>query len=254
MKWFKHLSGSLNDNLIFEAIEEFGSDGYLVFFGVLEILADEFDYMNPGILQVSYGKLVKNFQISKKKITKILHFYDKKAKNHSGKNSSFEVDFLDKGVRIRCNRFRDLCDEYTTKIMKQKSGECRESVGRMSALEAEAEAEAEKDLIDLKQNDDFFKKIKPKIETICRLANESNKKFEVGKWVDIQIGNKKNKNAVIDTLDQIIAYWNQIEKSVWKYADTILLTRDQNYNEMDSIRESNHYKEILKNVGGKISN
>ena len=36
MKWFKHVSDSLDDPLIYDLMTEFGSDGYLVFFGVLE--------------------------------------------------------------------------------------------------------------------------------------------------------------------------------------------------------------------------
>ena len=52
MKWFKHLSGSLNNSIIAESIELFGGDGYLVFFGILEMISDEFDIYNPGKLKI----------------------------------------------------------------------------------------------------------------------------------------------------------------------------------------------------------
>ena len=42
MKWFKHISDSLDDPFIFELLDLFGADGYLVFFGVLEIYSREF--------------------------------------------------------------------------------------------------------------------------------------------------------------------------------------------------------------------
>lgn len=42
MKWFKHISDSLDDPFIFDLIQRFGGDGYLVFFGVIEIYSREF--------------------------------------------------------------------------------------------------------------------------------------------------------------------------------------------------------------------
>ena len=78
MKWFKHLTGSLNNSDIFEAIERFGSDGYLVFFGTLELMADEFDPKNPGISRISTKKLTKNLQLSRQKTVKILKYFHEK--------------------------------------------------------------------------------------------------------------------------------------------------------------------------------
>jgi len=42
MKWFKHISDSLDDPFIFDLMNKFEADGYLVFFGVLEIYSREF--------------------------------------------------------------------------------------------------------------------------------------------------------------------------------------------------------------------
>ncbi len=57
MKWYKHLSGSLNNSFTFDLVEKFGGDGYMVFFGTLEIMADEFDIHNPGLSCISIKKL-----------------------------------------------------------------------------------------------------------------------------------------------------------------------------------------------------
>ena len=58
MKWYKHISDSLDDPFIFGLIKDFGGDGYLTFFGVLEIYSREFR-TEPGwklIVTESYLK------------------------------------------------------------------------------------------------------------------------------------------------------------------------------------------------------
>ena len=65
MKWFKHLSGSLNNSLIYELVSEHGSDGYLVFFGTIELMSDEFDIYNPGLNRIPIKKMQKSFQMSR---------------------------------------------------------------------------------------------------------------------------------------------------------------------------------------------
>lgn len=142
MKWFKHLAGALNDNLIFEAIEKFGGDGYLVFFGTLEIMADEFDPLNPGSCRISIKKLTSNLQLSRQKTVRILAFFDQKAKEPLTKDKSFLVCFEKEHVVIKCNRLAELCDEHTQKLLRKS----RESVGSESGKSPVQEAEAEEDI------------------------------------------------------------------------------------------------------------
>ena len=124
MKWFKHLSGSLNDSVIFESMEKFGPAGYLVFFGTLELMSDEFDVYNPGENTLSLKKIAKNLQISRKKTTEILHFFDKKAKSYkkkSKKEISLYATFENDMVHLNCPRLKELSDEYTQKLLAQLS-------------------------------------------------------------------------------------------------------------------------------------
>ncbi|HPV30731.1 MAG TPA: hypothetical protein PLT30_14795 [Deltaproteobacteria bacterium] len=114
MKWFKHLSGSLNDSLIYEAIETFGSDAYLVFFGTLEHLADDFDISNPGIARLSIKKLTKNMQLSRLKLVKILQHFDKIARENPAKTTSFFAEVDGDHVTINCPKFVGLKDNHTT--------------------------------------------------------------------------------------------------------------------------------------------
>lgn len=125
MKWFKHLSGSLNNSVIFESIETFGSDAYLVFFGTLEIMADEFDIQNPGVSRISIKKLTKNLQLSRQKITRILSFFDQKAKENPTEKRAFFAEIEKTHVVINCPKLKDLCDEWTAKQISKvgsKSG------------------------------------------------------------------------------------------------------------------------------------
>ncbi len=150
MKWFKHISGSLNDSLIFEAIEKFGSDGYLVFFGILELMSDEFDIHNPGKNEISLKKIRKNLQISLSKTRKILAFFDKKAKINQKKNIGFYADVRCSMVYLNCPRLKELTDEYTKKQLQKLSGQTpdpnRDKLRPKEAeVEKEGEAEVEKE-------------------------------------------------------------------------------------------------------------
>lgn len=113
MKWFKHLSGSLKDSIIFEAIEKFGGDGYLVFFGTLEMMADEFDIYQPDRVTLSLKKMTNLLQLSRQKTVRILRFFDEKAKKYSRENKSFFTEINETHVTIICNRFASLADNHT---------------------------------------------------------------------------------------------------------------------------------------------
>ena len=121
IKWFKHLSGSLKDSLIFEAIEKFGSDAYLVFFGTLEMMADEFNIYNPETVTISLKKMTKIFQLSRQKTVRILSFFDEKAKRFQRENKSFFAEVSQTHVTIICKRFAELADNHTLHELKKTS-------------------------------------------------------------------------------------------------------------------------------------
>ena len=114
MKWFKHLSGSLDDPDIEEAIELFGGDGYLVFFGTLEIMADEFDVNDPQKVTIPLKHLTKRLQLSTGKALKILKYYGQKTR----KKARILFTLEGKYITLSCPRFKDLCDEWTSKQLR----------------------------------------------------------------------------------------------------------------------------------------
>lgn len=130
MKWFKHLSRALYDDMIFEAIEKFGGDGYMVFFGTLEMMSDGFDVNHPGECRISIKKMTGIYQISRQKLTKILAFFDQKSKEELTKDKSFSATIEKDTVYLRCHRLADLCDEHTQKLLKKN----RESIGSQSGF------------------------------------------------------------------------------------------------------------------------
>ena len=134
MKWFKHLSGSLNDSFVFELIERFGGDGYLVFFGTLELMADEFDINNPGISRFSVKKLTKNLQISVKKLKNIMNFISEKGR--------IIAEFDNEFVNLNCPRLKELTDIYTNRKHKENvRTNFEQTSNKLHAREEEVEVE-----------------------------------------------------------------------------------------------------------------
>lgn len=74
------MSDSLEDPFIFDLIDQFGSDGYLVYFGTITIMSKEFDIDNPGFCCISMKFLRKKLQLSAKKVSKILNFCNDSSK------------------------------------------------------------------------------------------------------------------------------------------------------------------------------
>lgn len=144
MKWFKHLSGAMTDNLIFEAMQRFGPAGYVVFFGTLEIMADEFDAENPGSCRIPIKKLTQNLQLSRQKTVKVLRYFQQKSNEPLTKDKSFSVCFEPDHVVIKCNRLAELSDEYAKKKTRKLSGHCPDIVRNLSALDTDTEADIDK--------------------------------------------------------------------------------------------------------------
>jgi len=112
MKWFKHISDSLDDPFIFSLLHKFGGDGYLVFFGVLEIYSREFKTELGWKLSVTQSylrqKLCKRQSTLVQKILKEI--------SNSGK---WQVETDGETVEIFIPKFRDLLDEWTLRKLSK---------------------------------------------------------------------------------------------------------------------------------------
>lgn len=143
MKWFKHLSGSLSDSFIFELIAQHGPAGYLVFFGTLELMADEFDIHNPGKNRFLIEKLTSKMQLSRQKTVRILKYIDRKARENLKKDVGFFAEIDGGYINLNCPKLKRLCDKFTRHELYNKLEFERKSDG--SELEVNRKQEVEED-------------------------------------------------------------------------------------------------------------
>ena len=149
MKWFKHISDSLDDPFIFDLMNKFGSDGYLVFFGVLEIYSREFKTKHDWKLTVTRSYLSR--KLNKRQSTLVM-----KCLKHIQKSGKWEITFNDEQVIIFIPKFTQIIDGWTRRKLRSSA----EVSPEILPLEEEVEEEVEK------------KKIKRKIPDVFPLTNK----------------------------------------------------------------------------------
>jgi len=110
LKWFKHISTSLDDPFIQDLLDEFGSDGYLVFFGILEMMAREFDIKSPGKVTLSRNYCRRKLRLSWHKCSTILKFCENEGR--------FFVSENGRRVTINCPKLKDMSDTFTQRELR----------------------------------------------------------------------------------------------------------------------------------------
>lgn len=237
MKWFKHLSHSLDDQFICELMDEFGSDGYVVFFGVLEILASEFDVKLPGEVTLKWSYLRRKVRLSTQKLKKILNFCEK---NHVFLVNNNHPE--GRKVTIKSVRFSEVCDEYTQRLYKVESkkavgilsGQYRDSIGSLS--------------VPIKKQKEKKKENNNKAaEAIEKVSKEISKKLSKALFNPYKFANANKKvhpGAMLHTLNRILKEGEKL-KEPWAYAVKILAVEHQNYNERDTMQQAEKYKKEL---------
>ncbi len=88
MKWFKHFSDSLDDPFIQELMDNFGHQGYVAWFGILEIIAKENGAKLTGNLEISPVYLKRKLRISSAKLQQIFEFCSGKVGEKLEKSST----------------------------------------------------------------------------------------------------------------------------------------------------------------------
>lgn len=115
MKWFKHISDSLDDPFIFDLIDEFGDFGYVAFFGILEIYSREFKPENSEELRVKVDYIRQ--KLRQKRAKKLKNFLE-----YMSRSRKWRVTFEGMEVIIFIPKFNDLADEWTRKKLRSDSG------------------------------------------------------------------------------------------------------------------------------------
>ena len=122
MKWYKHISDSLDDPFIFDLLDRFGSDGYLVFFGVLEIYSREFKTEVGWNLSVTQAYL-------KQKLHKRQGTLVENILKHISNSGKWNVSFDSGKVIVFIPKFTELMDEWTQRKLGSKSGDTPKILG-----------------------------------------------------------------------------------------------------------------------------
>ncbi len=171
MKWYKHLVDSGDDPDIQDAMMMFGDCAYYIFFRTLEVMAREFNENNPGVCKFSEEYFFNRFMTTSKRssstrwqrfsrnlVRDVVMFYAERGR--------FIVTFSEnkhfKEITINCPKLKDLCDEYTQKLILQKSGVNRELVGSLSGIEEEVR----------RRNKNITNTGQPKIKEIVSLLSK----------------------------------------------------------------------------------
>ncbi len=122
MKWFKHITDSLEDPFIFDLVSRYGGDGYLVFFGILEIYSREFKTEDNWKLNVTRAYLRQ--KLNKRQDTLIA-----KSLEHIHNSGKWSVSFNGENVTIFIPKFRELLDESTLKKLRDSEKSFRNCSG-----------------------------------------------------------------------------------------------------------------------------
>lgn len=221
-------------------MKEFGGDGYLVFFGVLEIYSREFSTESGWKLDESLSYFCHNLLISPNKFKKIL-----------SKITKWQVSYQQGNVSIFIPKYKELLDETTLKKLRDHENSIRNRSGivpKKGLTDKEEDKEEDKELkagnhlpVDNLQSRTEDETLPPFYQNLKIVIQEINTAYEsphdqrmAMKFIE---GNYKNKNpdAVIHCLKSLLkAKANGTEiGNIEAYLKAAMRMENQNYNARD---------------------
>jgi hypothetical protein len=241
MKWFKHISDSLDDPFIFDIIEEFGPVGYLVFFGTIEIYAREFKPEKDWFLSISFRLLTQKLQIKRPlRVKKVFLFIQK--------YNNWHIKYDGKKVHIHIPKFMEFLDDTTLKKLRAIRNKRLLNSGMIPESFPPKDVDVDVD-VDVKSKktpaNAAPKKFTPlkkpsEIEKLCQEIEDKKLFPKVRYWKDKMIKDRQNKKAIIHTLKRCLEKENL--KDGWAYCNKIIQQENGNYNETESIEQSESFK------------
>lgn len=242
MKWFKHISDSADDPDIDDAMTLFGSNGYVVFFRTLELMAREFDINNPGVSTFSVSFYKKKFRFSWSKIESILRFFEKRKRIYITLSEDDNFDM----ITLNCPKLKELCDEYTQKKLKNISGG-KPDIIPTKEKELDKEIEEDKDkstngdsAVPLKDiiSNGSIPKVKEEIQKAGKELYDNKIFIEVFAFINKMLKEKKSERAILHSLTR--CYAKAVNKggfkkdgSPWAYCTRIMQIENGNFNEAE---------------------
>ncbi len=137
MKWFKHFSDASDDEELAMLIAEFGGDGYMFYWRVLETIASQMKPQNAQTsLTYSWRIWSQKLGISQQKLKKIYNFLSTKLEKCSNKVQTKSLLFLkklEKSLKIDCPKLLSIKDNHFKNL--QVAG------NKLAPVEVEVEVE-----------------------------------------------------------------------------------------------------------------
>lgn len=231
MKWYKHVSDSLDDPFIFELMDEFGADGYLVFFGTLEIYSREFSLKDDWKLSITWSYLHQKLRISRTKLQKIL-----------SKIYKWEVSFTNTHLIIFIPKFKELIDNWTLRQIPKTTEQLqsKDTVTTKPIRIKKKNKEEDKSMADaafiLPSKEEIQEASDPLIEENIKKVSKAlydEKIFpEVHAFKNTMLKQKKNLRSILHTLTRVYLK-KEFKDGPWAYGLEIIKLEDLNYNERD---------------------
>ena len=107
MRWIKHLTSSSRDEKLLAIQDEFGLEGYGLYWLVLETIGEKLSKKNEPYIEMSTQNWKKTTGVSAKKFQKFLSF--------CSKVEVFTVKSDEKTTMVRCDNLLKYRDEYTSR-------------------------------------------------------------------------------------------------------------------------------------------
>ena len=87
-----------------------------------------------------------------------------------------------------------------------------------------------------------------KVKGLCN----GTKRLNSYQWAQHWINKSGHPQAVVDSLDGLVQFWDQIRGEPWAYADKIMQTKSGNYHERDETAKSQGFKTMLAELAQMI--
>lgn len=92
---------------------------------------------------------------------------------------------------------------------------------------------------------EFLDDILSSCEKINRLQINKKNKFNPYMWVQVQVNNSGHPQAILESLEGLIKYWNTTDNP-WTYANKIIISKSKNYYEAGHIKQHREFKEAFE--------
>ncbi len=100
---------------------------------------------------------------------------------------------------------------------------------------------------------EYAESIKKGCSKVKALSNGSGR-FNPFQWAQVQINKAGHPQAVVDTLDGLVQYWESIRGEPWAWADKVMKSKSGNYYERDEAAKAQGYKALLGELAQLLGN